>query len=73
MTPILKTKMDQFPLPSLQLYTVFSGLAVFYAVTYALTASTGFFYTLWDDIWCATVSEIILEQLTSFIVIIKQD
>lgn len=48
-------KMDHLPLPSLQLYTVFSGLGLFYAVAYSLTASGGLFETLWNDVWCATV------------------
>lgn len=45
--------MDQLPLPSLQLYSVFSGLGLFYAVVYALTATNGFLLTLWEDVWCA--------------------
>ena len=48
--------MDQLPLPSLQLYSVFSGLGLFYAVVYGLTATNGFLLTLWEDVWCAAVS-----------------
>ncbi|XP_019849864.1 PREDICTED: E3 ubiquitin-protein ligase AMFR-like [Amphimedon queenslandica] len=47
--------MDTLPLPSLQMYTVFSGLGLFYAVAYVLTASdSNFVNALWDDAWCAT-------------------
>lgn len=45
--------MDNLPLPSLQVYTVFSSLGLFYAVAYSLTASVN---SLWNDTWCATVS-----------------
>ena len=48
--------MDQLPLPSLQLYSVISGLSLFYAVAYGLTATDGFFNALLEDVWLAAVS-----------------
>ena len=50
-------RMDQLPLPNLQLYSVFSGFVVFYAVVYALTAAGSFTSTLVNDVWCTAVSE----------------
>lgn len=50
--------MDQLPMPNLQVYSVFSGLAVFYAVVYALTTASDFISTLlnFGDVWCTAVS-----------------
>ena len=48
-------RVDQLPLPSLQWYAGFSGLALFYAIVYALTAPDGFVETLENDVWCTAV------------------
>lgn len=49
-------RVDQLPLPSLQWYAGFSGLALFYAVVYALATPEGLFHTLRSDVWCEAVS-----------------
>ena len=48
-------RMDQLPLPNLQLYSVISGFGVFYAVVYALTASESFTNLRENDVWCTAV------------------
>jgi autocrine motility factor receptor len=45
--------MDHLPLPSLQIYTIFSSLGLFYAFAYSMTTADGFFFSLWWDDWCA--------------------
>ena len=49
-------RVDQLPLPNLQWYAGFSGLGLFYAIVYALTAPEGLFTTLSSDVWCMAVS-----------------
>ena len=50
-------RVDQLPLPNLSLYIAFSGLALFYAIIYALTSSQGSFLSmLWTDVWFTAVS-----------------
>jgi len=49
-------RVDQLPLPSLQWYAGFSGLALFYALVYALATPEGLFHTLRSDVWCEAVS-----------------
>ena len=51
-------RMDQLPLPNLQVYSVFSGLAVFYAIVYALTAADTLSDTLSSDVWCTAVRSV---------------
>ncbi len=52
-------RVDQLPLPNLSLYSAFSGLALFYAIIYALTSYQGSFASmLWTDIWFAAVSNL---------------
>ena len=47
----------QLPLPNLNLYAGFSGLAFFYAVVYALTSSQeNFICMVWSDVCCTAVS-----------------
>ncbi len=49
-------RVDQLPLPNLHIYTVFSGLGLFYALVYSLSAPDGFYHTFTADVWCAAVS-----------------
>ena len=51
-------RVDQLPLPSLQWYAGFSGLALFYVVVYAAAAPGGQgLAALGSDIWCIAVSQ----------------
>ena len=49
-------RVDQLPLPSLQWYAGFSGLALFYAAVYSLATPEGLFHTLSSNLWCEAVS-----------------
>ena len=56
-------RVDQLPLPNLSLYIAFSGLALFYAIIYALTSSQGSFLSmLWTDVWFTAVSVYVEKQ-----------
>lgn len=47
--------MDHLPLPSLQLYTLFSSAGLLYAVVYSLMKPEDVVVSLWSDVVCATV------------------
>ena len=52
-------RVDQLPLPNLNLYAGLSGLTLFYTVMYAFTSSqNGFVSMVWSDVWCCAVSNI---------------
>lgn len=57
-------RIDQLPLPNLNLYAGLSGLALFYAVVYAFTsAQWRFISMLFSDVWCTAVSYTVDLQL----------
>ena len=50
-------RVDQLPLPNLNLYVGLSSLALFYTAVYAFTsAQSSFFSMVWSDVWCSAVS-----------------
>ena len=50
-------RVDQLPLPNLNLYVGLSGLALFYTAVYAFTSSQNSFISMvWSDVWCSAVS-----------------
>lgn len=50
-------RVDQLPLPNLNLYAGLSCLGLFYAVVYALTsAKENLVSMVWSDVWCTAVS-----------------
>lgn len=50
-------RVDQLPLPNLNLYVGLSSLALFYTAVYAFTSTQSSFLSMvWSDVWCLAVS-----------------
>lgn len=47
-------RVDQLPLPNLNLYVGISGLALFYVAVYAFSSAQS--AVMWSDVWCSAVS-----------------
>ena len=58
-------RVDQLPLPNLHIFTVFSGLGLFYALVYSLSAPDGLYQTFTTDVWCAAVSVHLIRVCTT--------